>query len=825
MATITRYGKIISANLLILLLAGTSLFIQAQNPLKGSIKVTITDKMGKGMPFATVELLQAKDSSVVKGGVADEQGKITIETVSTGYYLISTSLVGYSKAYSSRFSVDKENLKIVLPTIMLSHSSGTLSAVTVTSAPLTQQEAGKMIVNVDKSILSAGNTVIEMLQKLPGVTIDQEGDISIKGRTGVLVLINGRRTYLSAADLKTQLSSMSADNVSNVELMDIPPSKYEAEGNAGVININLKKKVKQGLNADLTVGYGQDLYNRHNAGINLNYGTGKLNLFASYSYSRFTNWSEWASRINYYDRSYSTLQSFLQEQTFVKRPSGSHQVSAGFDYTIGKKWTATFQLQETFSNGDFITNKKVDLTHADFKPASSYSTFSTSPRHNRNSTYSGTVQRNLDTSGSKLFFEADYAPFSRKEATHYNTTFYDSLVNFKYSDVLKQDLPALINIKSVQLDYTRVYKLQQAKLEAGVKVYDVLTENESNVYNWRNEKWLPDLLNTNHFIYKEHVNAAYMTYNRSFKQWSFEAGIRGEQTISNANQIQLDSVVKQNYLKVFPTLFIKKPLNKNNVITFSYGKRIRRPDYNQLNPFHTFGDPNQYWAGNPYLRPQISDNFQFSHVYKGKFTTSLTYNHIKDVQVITFRVIPGNIMVVGFDNLGVQNYYAVSFNLFLTPVNWWTFNYTTTGLYTKFKGYYFGEHVNNGYATAQGNMINTFQLGKGFSAEFGGRYASKRAFGVLISDARGVLNAGLLKTFLNKKATIKLNVDDILKSDRLSIHSKSGSIIRHTQAYPGPWGAGSRIYRVTFTRRFGNINFKQRQLKTGIQSEQERAAN
>lgn len=448
---------------------------------------------------------------------------------------------------------------------------------------------------------------------------------------------------------------------------------------------------------------------------------------------------------------------------------------------------------------------------------------STSEVNGQISTVLANFKRDLDTNGSKINFEVDYAAFKNKQATFYNTFFFDSLPNYLYTEKLKQDGHENINIKSAQINFTRIYKEKRAKIEAGIKLVQVATDNESGLFRWDNEKWKVDSLNGYHFVLQERIFSAYLNYNRRFKTWSFEAGLRAEQTNSTARLIKPDSVVHRNYFYVFPSLQLKKSINKNNVLTFAYGRRIVRPNYGNLAPFRTFGNPNAYFEGNPYLLPQVSDVLQLSHAFKGKLITSFTYNHVKDLITELTRVMPGGISVYSAVNITLQNYLAFSVTNYLSPAKWWTFNYTLTGYYSHLSGYYRNETIDNAYSTAQLNIMNVFNISKNLSAEIGGRYISKRIYVNAIMDPKYYVNAGLLSYILQKKASFKISEDDIFKTEHYLYHLTSKRTIRFADAYPTGNSVGiARILRVSFSWHFGGKEIK-RQIKSGIDAERDRA--
>ncbi len=813
------------STLLLVFLCGLfSSALQAQQGGMGRVSGMVVDSSGAPIHYATIALFRSSDSAMVTGTICSSAGEYHIGQVHTGKYFIRVSLLGYKKAYSSPFIIDSNHLKIFLPEIRLFPLPEALASIVIRAhKPIIVQKPGMMVINVKNSIIASGNNVLEMLQKLPGVTIDQNGNVSLKGKKGVEILINGRPTHLSASELSVLLKGISADQVSIVQLMDIPPAKYAASGSGGMINIQLKKNLKSGFNGSLEVGYGQDRYDRENGSIQLNYRTDKLNLFGNYSYSRVTNWALWHAELYYYtDDTYKTMERMLDEyHTYWKIPSQSNQFTAGLDYNINQNNTLTFQVQGVLPKGNFHSNKNVILKNAQLEPTSFYHALTSNPYSDRNITYALNYHSVLDTLGNSLSAEVDYSSFKEKASSYYKTQNYDSLKNPTTKIHQWQPLPTDITIESFKLDYAKRYKKQKATLSAGFKMDHVKTENQSHLYNRNLGNWKIDPQYSDHFIYNEQVNAVYLSYERTFKTCSFQVGLRAEQTLSKGDQIQLDSIVKRSYLQLFPTLSLQKKLKKASV-SFSYGRRIDRPYYAQLNPFHTFGDPYQYQMGNPYLQPQLSQDFQFSYSYGDWLNASLSYNHTHNLQIVTEKILPGHVAVTGFDNLNMQNYYALSVNISRQPFKWWSVNVFLNGYYKEVKGWYVGEHLNLGKATFQMNISNEFTLPKGFSAELSGSYTSKTVYGVFFIFPRGYVDGGVKKDFGKGRTSLSVSVKDILKSHRLKVYHQSNGTKHYSHEYPF-FASGGRRLQINFSWKFGNQKIRVKQHTIATKEEIQRA--
>jgi hypothetical protein len=789
-----------------------------------TITGNVTDESGKAVAYATVRLLKAKDSSLFKLTVTDTLGKYAFEKVPASAYFLTISEEGFNDKIIPTFSI-VQNTKKSFPTVVLQKVSGSLANVTVTTItkkPAVQVLPDKMVFNVAGSITSSGDNVMELLQKLPGISVDQNGNLTLNGKSGVMVMINGRKTYLNGDQLKALLSSMSANNVDNVEITDIGSAKYEASSSAGIINININKPMKKGFNGELNAGYGQDKYPKPEAGISLNYRNSHFNVYGSYHYTHHINWHNLDFPTEFYDPANDKQLLFTSERIWThKHPQQDHNFTAGIEYTIDKNNSLNLNVNGVFSSNHGyvignVVNKDPQKTVTSFYNWEEYDT-----GHYSNTTYTLSYQRTLDTSGSKISAEADYAYIPGFTNSIYNTYYYDSAGNLTGNIIQEQTLPTTISIKSFQMDYSHPIKKSKTTLEAGWKIDEVITKNQAEVSDYNSGHWKPNTHYSDDFSYTEKVLAGYFNYTKNFKKLSVVAGLRAEQTITNAQQLQIDSVNKRSYAQLFPSFSFSRPLNDKNTISLSYGRKIDRPDYNQLNPFHTFGDTTSYWTGNPYLKPQLSNNVELTYSYKGKLITSFLYMHVKDVQVVTLQVRPGNISAYGFDNLGTENHYELKQTFILSPLKWWSFNLFILGFYQQYKGIYLGSYVNNGFATANANISNQFKFKHGFSAELGGYYYTRFVYSVFTGYPWSSFYAGVQKSLFKGQGTIKLGAEDMFKTAKL--HFDSWSNHSYHEGFIYPWYGVVQNIHLNFTWRFGNLNNNQAQHVSGIQKEVNRA--
>lgn len=792
----------------------------AQDNPTGEISGNVSATDHQSGAYATVTLLKTKDSALVKGAITDDKGDYRFQLIPSGEYLIAVSAVGMIKTFSQPFSISATQQHVRLPQIILKPNQQTLEGVRVTAAkPFIQHKPGQTVVNVENSPVSAGNSVMEVLEKSPGILVDQDGNISLNGKNGVNVMINGQPTHLSASQLASMLKGMPAASVSQIELMTQPPAKYSAEGTAGLINIVLKKNTATGLNGSLTAGAGYGQYLKYNGGASLNYRNDRLSLYGNYNYDHRKNKFEMDITRQFMSNP-KTIQTTLQQASIMKIDGDNHTAQLGLDYNINKNQIIGFVANGSFNQGNFNSHSPVYFKNA----SGNTDSISTSDNHTgynwNNAGANLHYTWNMGDKGRSLTANLDYNRFYQSMPQSIITEVTDgegqSLHDPKQR---KGKQPNNIDIYAAKLDYTHPLK-KNAKLEAGIKSSYVHTDNNSIFEIMDHDQWINDPGNTNHFIYKENVNAAYINISKTFKKgWSSQIGLRGEQTRTRTEQVTTDSLNKNDYFELFPNVSLSKALNANNILSLSYSRRIDRPDYQSLNPFIYYVDEYTYRVGNPYLKPQFVNQIALSYVLKQRYSATLSYSHTSDImaQVIrqndsthtTFQT-QGNISKL--DNL--------TLNLGI-PVNitkWWTTYNSIMVFYNLYNGIYNGYKLDKGYTSFMLNSQQSFILPHGWKAELSGMYRSGGIMGPAIASSMGMINAGIEKSLWNDKASVKLNVQDILQTMNMKGHIDFGNLHANTTFH-----TFHRAANLSFTWNFGNQKVKVHKYKnTGIQEEEQR---
>jgi hypothetical protein len=526
---------------------------------KSTAKVSgvILDDKTRPMPYATVALLKAKDSTVAKGAITNDAGTYTFTHLNQGRYIVRVTTVGFLKAYSKPFTVAQADVNV--PDIQLSAGAKTLSAVNVNSAkPLIERKLDRMVMNVENSVLAAGNDAMEILERAPGVTVDKDDNISLKGKQGVTVMINDKPTHLSATQLATLLHSTDGNNIASIEVITNPSAKYDASGNSGIINIILKKNNTVGTNGSVTATGAYGIYPKGNASISLNHKQGNLNFYGTYSIG-----SRQRSNNIYIDRVIDTSgkQTYFTQHTFMPSTNYNNTYRLGVDYDMGKKNTLGLLFSGYF-NGENDNN--INNTAIGSKPGitdSLQNTYSTINQTYRNYEFDLNDRFRIDSLGQEISVDLDYSNFSNVNNALYNKYYLFANESPQHQPIIQRNQsPSSIQINTEKIDYSLPFH-KTMKFEAGLKSSYVKTDNNLQAQVQNGGNFVNDTTRTNHFIYEETVSAAYVNLSKTYKKTQVQIGLRAEDTHSIGNSLTTKQIVDRNYLDFFPSIFINHSIS------------------------------------------------------------------------------------------------------------------------------------------------------------------------------------------------------------------------------------------------------------------------
>ncbi len=799
------------------------------------VKITgkvVDEKSGNSLDFATVTVIN-NDGTPFRGGQSDLNGKFTFESVPAGNYSLKVSFVGY-KPLIQTLSVKTSQPLLDLGSVKVIKASGsTLNEVVVTGRKdVIQLGIDRKVFNADQSLVSQGGSASDLLATVPSVQVDLDGNVSLRGTSNVRVLIDGKPSTFGGGNITSILQSLPASAIEKVELITNPSSKYDPEGQSGIINIVLKKNQKIGLNGNVALTAGR--FNNYNANGSLNYRDETWNLSGNYSY-RYSN----------RPGSGSTNTTFLNPSSNVAPYSYSSQISNNFDkdhtLKLGAEYYAT-PLTSISVSGNLQTGKALDRDDLSQRFLSQNNTlldYGTGFTNQNESNYGYDLNLDLNQKFNKkdevLTGNFSYGNGNQDQLENINQLFFDSngaeSVN-RISSNRRNDVNERNNNYNIQLDYTLPLN-KESKFEAGYRttlkyndenqISDTLITNTTNFSR--------DNGQSNLFQLEDLVHAVYSNYqNQITKNFGFQVGLRAEQAYLNTTITGLDgngqtliTPNRLNYLRIYPSVFLTQKFKGENQLQLSYSRRVNRPRGWQTNPFPDRSDRYNIRVGNPNLRPEDIHSFELAYakyLQTVTFTSSIYFRQVNDV-VQSIRDNNPN-------ELGgtISRFYNISRNrsvgLELISRADITKKWNVTGNLNFFQSYFkgdkdFGINDNSGF-NWNGNLTSNITLPKDISAQVSAFYSAPRTLSQGRMKEMVGVDAGLRYDVLNKKGSISLNVRDIFNTRRYGLLTDNGLFIQEWERR-----RQGGIYNITFSYRFGsqNVDSKKPQKRTSQQSEED----
>ena len=792
------------------------------NTAKISGRVVTAD--GRPLNTAIINLLNATDSTVVKLAVSDEAGEYGIDKLRPGSYLVKASAMGYGTSFSAKIEVAESEAATIVPLLTLQSMPKNLGTVQVTALrPLIENKIDKTIVNVDAAVTNVGSTALEVLEKSPGISVDRDGNISLKGKQGVIILMDGKPTYLGGADLANLLRNMPAGQLDQIEIMSQPSAKYDASGNSGVINIKTKRQETKGFNGSVSATYTQGVYPKATSSFQLNSRKGKLNLFMNYSLSYFKGYNELNILRKFRDVNTKELQFVMDQKSRGMFSGMPHNLKVGADFFATKKTTVGVVLSGFYNERKGHTNSLTSISDG----GGNIQSYNKATVDNKDPWKNFSVNLNLrhafDKKGRELTADIDHVYYQTRTQQYSDN---DSLDMFGMSHgnryLLDGDLPSEIKIYTARVDYTHPLK-GEARFEAGLKSSLVNTDNDAQFTHFDRvtDGWVNDA-RSNHFIYDENINAAYVNLSKQYKKFGVQVGLRMENTIAKGRQLRNTKNFDRNYTQLFPTSYLSYKLNDKNVFGLSYGRRIQRPNYQDMNPFQFLLDRYTFMQGNPDLTPQFSHNIEMSYNYKGQLNVSLNFTETSDIindilkqDDVTKTTFQTKENIAKRRNIGI----AVSYNKPLTK--FWTVSLFSNTFNNYYEGIVNNRLLEAELTTFMINMNNQFKFKNGWSAELSGWFRTQSLeTGLILADPMGMFGFGVSKQIWKNKGTVRVNVRDPFFLQKFSGSTRFDNIDARIS---NKWD--NRQVSLGFTYRFGKNqnNVPQPRRKTSAsQDEQNR---
>ncbi|RTQ45930.1 TonB-dependent receptor [Hymenobacter gummosus] len=789
---------------------------QAQSTVTGAVR----SAAGPAIDFATVTLHRAQDSVVVKSEFSDATGAYRFEQLAAGRYRVSASQVGFGRQWSAVFELPGAAAlsALVLP---VSQATQLKEVQVVGQKPLYERLSDRTVVNVEGSTLATGNTTLDVLSRAPGVSVDGNYNLALRGRTGLLVLIDGKRQPMTGSELADYLRALPADQLKSIELITNPPAKYDAQGSAGIIDIKLKKDQRQGANGSGSLSYGRGHYGRFTGNLSGNYRQGGLNLFASTTYAR-----------REYFNVRNTLRSYYETrdgQPVLLSRADQRNDNTGQDHFVVYRLGADYELSKNTTVGGVVTGFAVPKPHPG-GTSSNVSTFydslgrvtdyytarGTGLGYNPNITANFNLRHafaNTAAGKRELTTDADYA--------YYYTNRLQTLTTFgrpgRPETLLSGDQTGTLSIQAIKADYLQALSAKTT-LEAGAKTSRVYSDNDLQFTNTVEGITTVDAGRSNRFRYDEVISAGYLTLSHNREKLNLQLGLRGEQTHAKGVPLDETQTFRRDYFQLFPNASVKYTASPQHEWTAALSRRINRPSYRQLNPFRFVIDPTTSFSGTPELLPETSYNLELGHTFKQKFTAafsySLTDNPITDVAAPESTTST----VSRYVNLDRQHYAALTLTAPLNPTKWWQVYNNAVFFYIHYQGELSGTSLSRGQGAFNVSSNSTFVLGQGWGAELNANYYSPQRVGFFVFRDFGQLGLGVKKDLWDKKATLKLAATDVLMTSPL--HALSRYANYEERLY---LRRDSRVLTLSLNWRLGNDKINGTNRRRGAEDEMRRA--
>ncbi len=802
-----------------LLVCNIFLLLIASNAIYAQVKITgsVLNAVDKPVDGANVLLLNNSDSLLVKGTVSSASGVFNFENIKPGRYIISVSFTGFKQYFCKEISISKEDLNTGV--IKLINDNKVLSDVTVVARkPMFEQKIDRMVINVKNSITSAGGTALEVLEKSPGVVVNrQSNSIGLNGKAGVVVMINGKISRMPSDALVQMLAGMNASNIDRIELITTPPANFDAEGNAGYINIILLSNPNRGLNGSysLTMGYGKGYTPA--GSVNFNYRKNKINLFGDYSFT----WHNQEQVFSFYRRLVQQgITTQNTSETFRKPEHGNQTARLGIDIRATPKTVIGFLvsgynskwLMTAENNLSIVKNNVLDTT------VSIVNTELNQWKHfMSNINFSHTIKE-----GEVITADLDYLYYTDNNPNEYINKYFNGSGTALGIEETRSTKLTPLKIWVGKFDYNKKIS-KKVSIESGAKFALSKFSNNVAVENNVQNNWVKDPELTANYKLKEDVAAVYTTLNiEASAKINLKLGLRYEHTTSNLGSDKQQNIVDRKYGRFFPSIFLTRKFDDKNSINLSYSRRITRPTFKDMAPFVIFVDPYTFFSGNSGLQPAFSNVFKTDYLYKN-FVLSVSFTK-EDESIANFqpKLSKDNKQIYASENLDNIKTLNISVTIPFTITKWLNMQNNIQGNWQQLNALF----INGPFRIEQKNFsFNSslnFILPANYSIELSGFYQSKSLFGASVINGTGMANFGMQKGFGKNSNKLRFAITNIFDG---GVFWGVTDIPAENIYVENSFRFSQRTFKLTYSQSFGNKKLNAKRNRSSASEDEQRRMN
>ena len=748
-----------------MLLFSIMTFAQSSTAKIGSVSGKVIDAATKeGVPYATIAI-ETKTKEIVTGGISAEDGSFTVKGIPAGEFVVRIQFIGY-KEHSQNIIITKKKKAVNIGTVAIAEDATQLNEVEVIAERSTiEQKIDRKVINVGKDLISAGASASEIMNNIPSVNVDQQtGAIALRGNENVRVLVDGKPTNIDPAQLLQQIPSAS---IKQIELITNPSAKYNPEGMSGIINIVLHKNSNQGFNGTFTSGVTFAETPKVNTSLNLNYKVNKVNVYANYGLNH-------GKRVNRgFINSQQTNRTNRQD-FFFGNYNTSHLLKTGIDYYINDKNTLSF-----YTNQNIFDSRGFGWTNVTFfpSPANLESVYqdNNSDTDSHAQTYNLDYKLDFGKEGQNIELEINYNTTDAPQDATFNFMYPNNQLNAASRNNLRHDIVGNKRENTIiNLDYVNPLS-ETAKLEIGLESRIQNTTNSlySTIYGITPQGPNPSITS---FDYDRNIHSGYVTYSKQWKKFSAQIGARLEQYDVDATFVDNGTAGTFNdeIFSVYPSAFFTYKASDKNSYNISYSRRVDRPGIGQVNPIREWTTPQIESIGNPNLRPQFTNSFEFNYTRRikiGSITMGTFYRKINDeiTRIVTVTPSQQDPDILSFKNFENNDAFGFEASANLRFTKWWAVN-ASLDLYNKtVKGTVFDEmglpeFVEVDVTTVNGRINNSFKASNKLRFQLFGFYRGRDLGLQFEREAMWRADLGASYNFMKRKGTLSVRVSDIFNT-------------------------------------------------------------